>query len=64
MDACRIGVAGGFDGVTFDDRGRPWLGGREGDGLVTRAGDAWYNVMHRATADNDSSGLFDFTMSV
>ena len=56
----QVGVAGGLDGVAMDSRNRPWLGGREGDGLGSLDAAGWYNATQLATADNDSQGLFDF----
>jgi len=61
LAACQIGVAGGFDGVAVDSRGRAWLGDRDGDGLAARDGEAWYNVSRLATAENDSNGLFNYS---
>ena len=61
FDTCRMGAGGGFDGVAIDASGRAWLGDREGDGLAAFDGDHWYNVGQRATAANDSLGLFDVT---
>lgn len=57
---CRIGVDGGFDGVAVDVHGRAWVGDRQGDGLAGWNGSSWYNVDARASAENDSSGFYDY----
>jgi len=64
FDTCIIGVPGGFDGVAFDHRNRPWFGGRSGDGLAGYTGDGWYNIYELATAANDSNGLFNHSGAV
>ena len=60
LDTCQLGVAGGFDGVAIDSRGRAWLGDREGDGLGGYADGLWYNVTQRGTAENDFQGLYNW----
>ncbi len=60
LDTNVIGVAGGFDGVAIDSRGRAWVGDREGDGLAGYLDGSWYNITQLATVANDSSGLFNW----
>jgi hypothetical protein len=60
LPICPIGVDGGFDGAAVDLANRVWVGDRSGDGLAGWDGRQWYNVDRRATAENDSAGLWDF----
>jgi ligand-binding sensor domain-containing protein len=53
-------IVGDADGVAFDTLGRAWVGERNGDGLSGLSPQGtWTHITNLATADNDSSGLFN-----
>jgi len=64
LDACPIGSPGGFEGVSIDSRRRAWLGDFTGDGLAGYDEGQWYNVNQLASAENDSSGFFNWSGNV
>ncbi len=64
LATCLVGATAGMDGVAIDARGRAWLGDQAGDGISGWDGEQWDNVLQRATAENDSSGLFDWSGNI
>lgn len=46
-------------GVTFGVDSTPWIGSHNADGISHLAGGAWSSIYVVASADNDSSGLFN-----
>jgi hypothetical protein len=61
MDASLIANA---TGITFGEDGTPWIGSHNADGFSQLTADGWYSVYELASADNDSSGLFDYGANI
>lgn len=51
-------------GVTFGTDGTPWIGSHNADAISNLQPDGWSSIYELASADNDSSGLFNFGSNV
>ena len=56
LDASMVANA---TGVTYGRDGSPWIGSHNATGFCQQTEDGWFAVYELASADNDSSGLFD-----
>lgn len=52
------------NGVTFGADGSPWIGSHNADAISSLQEDAWFHIYEIASAENDSSGLFDHSGNV
>jgi hypothetical protein len=51
-------------GITFGADGGPWVGSHNADGISHLSEDGWFSIAEVASAENDSSGLFNFSANV
>ena len=53
-------LVGNATGITFGLDGSPWIGSHNADAFCQLTDDGWYSVYELASAENDSSGLFNY----